>query len=489
MATARITKRRVDALRCKTGKDRVFLWDDALAGFGVSAFPSGTKVYVAQFRKDGRSRRIAIGDHGRLTPEEARSEAKKLLGAVEKGADPVAERRAASGVRTFREAADEFMRRHVASKRKARTHYEYELLLKVHIFPKLGSRRITDVRRVDVARLHAGLSDRPFVANRCLALVSSIWNWAARGEEVQFTGNPAKGIDRYPERGRERYLTSKEFERLGNALRTAETIGLPWTVDETKPKQKHAPKLDKRRTVADPFAVAAIRLLILTGARLREILHARWESVDFERGIIHLGDSKTGRKPIYLSAAALSVLFEFASDRRQPVPDPRRKGWSAARRFETALGRNKEGGEARGCSHSRYATFVRFDRSRCFNGPADHRPLARTLTASNHREIFPPSGGPASPGCRHDRRNNFGGNGGQASGGSCALEAARVRAFLDPHGWDGHPISRDASPDYRVLLRSPGARMSKTYTKPARLRAEDFNIPKMIFRRGFRPAL
>ncbi len=97
MATARITKRRVDALRCKTGKDRVFLWDDALAGFGVGVFPSGTKVYVAQFRKDGRSRRIAIGEHGRLTPEEARSEAKKLLGAVEKGADPIAERRAVFG--------------------------------------------------------------------------------------------------------------------------------------------------------------------------------------------------------------------------------------------------------------------------------------------------------------------------------------------------------------------------------------------------------
>jgi hypothetical protein len=101
MGTARITKRRVDALRCKIGKDRVFLWDDALAGFGVGAFPSGTKVYVAQFRKDGRSRRIAIGEHGRLTPDEARSEAKKLLGAVEKGDDPIEERRAASGVRTF----------------------------------------------------------------------------------------------------------------------------------------------------------------------------------------------------------------------------------------------------------------------------------------------------------------------------------------------------------------------------------------------------
>ena len=126
---------------------------------------------------------------------------------------------------------------------------------------------------------------------------------------MQFAGNPAKGIDRNPEQGRERYLTSKEFERLGNALRTAETIGMPWTMDEAKPKAKakHAARPDKRRTVADPFAVAAIRLLILTGARLREILHTRWESVDFGRVIIHLEDSKTGRKPIYLSAAALRV--------------------------------------------------------------------------------------------------------------------------------------------------------------------------------------
>ena len=126
MATGRITKRRVDALRCKAAKDRAFLWDDALAGFGVAAFQSGTKVYVVQYRKDGQSRRIAIGEHGRLTPDEARSEAKKLLGAVEKGVDPIEERRAARGIRTFREVADDFMLRHVKSKRKARTHYEYE---------------------------------------------------------------------------------------------------------------------------------------------------------------------------------------------------------------------------------------------------------------------------------------------------------------------------------------------------------------------------
>ena len=70
MTTGRISKRVVDALACPTGKDREILWDATLAGFGVCAFPSGKKVYVAQFRKDGRSRRVAIGDQGRLVPRQ-----------------------------------------------------------------------------------------------------------------------------------------------------------------------------------------------------------------------------------------------------------------------------------------------------------------------------------------------------------------------------------------------------------------------------------
>ena len=95
--------------------------------------------------------------------------------------------------------------------------------------------------------------------------------------------------------------SAKHCERLRR-------IGLPWTVDETKPNAKHAPKESNRRRILEPHATAAIRLLILTGARLREILHAKWEHVDFERGVILLPDSKTGRKTIYLSAAALEIL-------------------------------------------------------------------------------------------------------------------------------------------------------------------------------------
>jgi integrase len=308
MPQGRVTKRAVDALACPPGKDREFLWDDALAGFGVAAFPAGRKVYVAQYRQHGRSRRITIGEHGRLTPDEARAQAKKLLGAAETGKDPIEERRAARAVRTFSEIAEDFMRLHVAAKRKERTDDSYERTLRLHILPAIGSKRVVEVRRADVARLHSKLADTPYQANKALAVVSAIWNWAARRDEVDANANPARGIERFPEQGRERFLTSSELARFGDALREAETNGLAWDVDEANPRAKHAPKESNRRRVLDPFAVAAIRLLILTGARLREILHAQWSQVDLERGVIFLADSKTGRKPIYLSAAAQAVL-------------------------------------------------------------------------------------------------------------------------------------------------------------------------------------
>ena len=254
---------------------------------------------------------MAIGDHGRLTAEQARSEAKKVLGAVETGADPIAERKAAREVRTFRAVADEWLRLHVAAKRKSRTGDAYQRALRLHIFPALGSKRIVDVRRADVARLHAKLAGEPYAANKAAAVVSAIWNWAARREEVAFADNPAKGVERFPERRRQRFLKADELARLGDALREGETMGLAYSVDETKTTAKYAPRAENRRVKLDPFAVAAIRLLILTGARLREILHARWSQVDLGRGMLLLADSKTGEKPLYLNAAAQAVLADL----------------------------------------------------------------------------------------------------------------------------------------------------------------------------------
>ena len=150
--------------------------------------------------------------------------------------------------------------------------------------------------------------------------------------------NPARQIDRYPEKGRERFLTPDELRRLGKAMRDAETVGLPWLVDEGSPSAKHIPK-NKRSRVIDPHAVAAIRLLMLTGARLREILNARWDYLDLDRGLMFLPDSKTGRKTIYLNDAALGLLTDVprlkgnpyiipGSNKGQPRADLKRP-WAA----------------------------------------------------------------------------------------------------------------------------------------------------------------
>jgi integrase len=111
-----------------------------------------------------------------------------------------------------------------------------------------------------------------------------------------------RGVEKYRESARERYLTNAELLRLSEALSAAETV------DESNPMAKHAPKPENRLRKFDRHSIAAIRLLMLTGARLREILDAKWEHVDLERGMIFLADSKTGRKPIYVSAAAAAIL-------------------------------------------------------------------------------------------------------------------------------------------------------------------------------------
>jgi integrase len=125
----------------------------------------------------------------------------------------------------------------------------------------------------------------PGVANRCLALLSKMFNLAERWGVRPDNTNPVRHVGKYAESKKERYLTADEFERLAKILSEAEN----------------------GRT-ENPFVIAAIRLLVLTGARLGEILSLRWVDVNFEHGMLLLGDSKTGRKTIYLSKPALELL-------------------------------------------------------------------------------------------------------------------------------------------------------------------------------------
>jgi integrase len=120
--------------------------------------------------------------------------------------------------------------------------------------------------------------------------------------------NPARRIEQFKEHRRERFLTGEELERLGVAIREAETTGIPWEVHEETANSKHIAKQENRFTKISPFAAAALRLLLFTGCRLREILHLQWAHVDIERGLLFLADSKTGKKTIVLNAPAMAVL-------------------------------------------------------------------------------------------------------------------------------------------------------------------------------------
>ncbi len=321
MRAQRINKRTVDALQSNGAE--FTLWDDTVTGFGVRIRPTGAKSYVVVYRAGaGRGapvRRYTIAAVGKITPERARARAKAILGAVAHGHDPASQKTTERGTLTVTELAKRFMADHVRIKCKLGTAEFYRDILDRIVKPSFGATKSDMLSRYQVGRLHSSLAETPFQANRVLAVVGSMYAFAGRAGILPEGTNPARGIEKFKEAHRERFLTGAELERLGAALREAETTGIPWQVDETKPSSKHVPK-DNRFSRVAPSAAAALRLLLFTGCRLREILHLRWEHVDFERGCLFLPDSKSGKKTVILNAPALSVLN--ALDRIGPYVVP-----------------------------------------------------------------------------------------------------------------------------------------------------------------------
>jgi integrase len=281
----KLTKRTVDASQPEA--ERYILWDSVLKGFGLRVEASGTKAFLVRYRIAGRKRFVTIGRFGQLTPEQARGLTQETLASVRHGHDPADERRKERAALLVSDLAARFLAEHVNAKRKKSTAVHYRSLIDCYLLPRHGSRKAHDFTRPDLARLHLSLQDKPYQANRLLAVVASMYSFGERHGLVPEGCNPAARIERFPEARRERFLTTEELARLGEAFRQFESDG---------------------RFGA---AIAALRLLLFTGARLREILHLRWEHTDLERGLLLLPDSKTGRKAITLNAPALAVLQSF----------------------------------------------------------------------------------------------------------------------------------------------------------------------------------
>ena len=292
----RLTKRTVDAL----AMDRI-AWDGEVKGFGVRHRATG-KFYLVKYRFKGRQRWYTIGRHGSpWTVEEARKEAKTVLGQVADGLDPAEARdRDKADRMTVADLCDLYLKEGRGAK-KPSTIATDKGRIERHIKPLLGRKIVSSITPVDVRRFlrdvaegksAADVKTKPRgrarvrggkgTATRTVGLLGGIFTFAVA--EGLLADNPVRDVERYADRKLERYLTGNELRALGGALEVAEAEG------------------------ENPTAIAAIRLLALTGCRKSEILSLRWDEVEFQHGCLRLGDSKTGAKVVPLGAPALAIL-------------------------------------------------------------------------------------------------------------------------------------------------------------------------------------
>ncbi|WP_372785009.1 tyrosine-type recombinase/integrase [Phenylobacterium sp.] len=297
----KLTRKIVEAV--EPGPKDQFLWDSEVVGFGVRVRPGGHRGYILQYRFAGRARQYQIGAHGSpWTVETARDRARVLQGQVAGGEDPQDSKLGSRKEVTVAQLCDQYLAEGLAT-RKQTSIDSARSDIDNHIKPLLGAKRASLVTRQDVDQLLAdvaagktrrtaktakkrGLSivrGGKGAANSAVVTLSAAMGFAvARGVRPD---NPAFRVRRFPEKKLERFLSPAEIARLGEALAAAEAVG-----------------------VESPSAIAAIRLLVLTGCRKNEVLTLKPGFVDRHHRCFRLPDSKTGHKIVHIGAPALKVI-------------------------------------------------------------------------------------------------------------------------------------------------------------------------------------
>lgn len=279
----KITKRAVEAAAPRDKE--YYIWDEDIPGLGLRVLPSGRRQYIVQYRAGRRSRRISLGPSTVLTTEQARSRALAILADARGGKDPAADREAYRNALLLKDLVERFDQQHISLRLKPRTAAAYRRSLAKFIVPKLGKMLVTEITRADVTKFHHDLRHIPYEANRCLEIISKMFNLAELWGLRPDGSNPRRLIQKYPEVKRERYLSMDEIKHLGDVLREVE-----------------------HESREMPSAILAIRLLIYTGCRLSEIMTLQWDYVDLEARTLNLPDSKSGAKKVFLGRPACELL-------------------------------------------------------------------------------------------------------------------------------------------------------------------------------------
>lgn len=279
----RLTKRIIDDAEYEgTGTSFCAIWDDKVSGLGVRIYPSGTKSFIIMYRNEnGRQRQLTLGRFGVLTLKQARDMARAKLVEVSQGKDPARERKQAREAATVAELADTYIEKHAKPHKKSWK--KDKSRIERHIKPAWGSRKPDGITHSDVASLHRSIGeDAPYEANRTLALIQMLFNFAAdEGVISRAHPNPADRVTKYEEKKRDRWVTHEEMPALARGI-AAES---------------------------NPYMRAVFWMLLLTGARKSEILRVRWEHVDLDRRELFIPETKTGTSyTLPLSSAALRIL-------------------------------------------------------------------------------------------------------------------------------------------------------------------------------------
>ncbi|KZK94452.1 MULTISPECIES: site-specific integrase [unclassified Pseudovibrio] len=286
----KITKSSIAALQ-PAEKD-IYIWEEALPGFGVRVKPSGRKSYILQYRNEfGRSRRMTLGRTDVITLDQARKIARDNLAKAANGIDPVEDAKSKKSSPTFKGTCQRFMTEHSKKRCKNSTIASYEWLLNKFIMPRLGQKKTIEITRSDIQAFHSSLSETKYNANRSLGLLRTIFNKAEDWEIISQGSNPTVRVRPFPEKQKERFLSPAEISQLLNAIDECQE-------DQTITWQ----------------AASVLRLLLFTGCRLGEICSLSWDQVEFQEKRLRLDDHKTdqdGAKYIPLNTPAATELLKI----------------------------------------------------------------------------------------------------------------------------------------------------------------------------------
>lgn len=268
---------------CPEGKSKIDYWDTITTGFCLEVRSSGGRTWYLRYQDvHGSQRQHKIGVYGDLTFDQARKEAKRLRSEVVLGGDPAAKKEAVKAIPTYAELAAQ----HLAhAKTYQRSYGSTEMNIRRHVIPRWGRVRLSDIHQRDVAQWlneKAGEGLSPGTIEKIRATFSRSFALALQWDVPGVARNPATGIKRPPlNNSRERFLTSEESKRLQNAVAASRNKSLP----------------------------AIVGLLLLTGARVSELLNAEWRHVDLDRRAWLIPTSKTGKhRYVPLSQAAIDII-------------------------------------------------------------------------------------------------------------------------------------------------------------------------------------